>query len=110
MRKLERYVLMILFGAVILSPLFWKITGWNISLSGVSESVDGPEATAQNIWSGEFFSDADSYLKSNLPGRNLMIKVRNQILFSVFDKSPNDNILKGKDGELFESNYLNEYM
>lgn len=110
MRKLERYVLMILFGAVILSPLFWKITGWNISLSGVSESVDGSEATTQNIWSGEFFSDADSYLKSNLPGRNLMIKVRNQILFSVFDKSPNDNILKGKDGELFESNYLNEYM
>ena len=55
MRKLERYVLMILFGAVILSPLFWKITGWNISLSGVSESVDVYEQTNNKKKIGEFF-------------------------------------------------------
>ena len=38
-----------------------------------------------------------------------MIKVRNQLIFTLYSKSPNENIVIGKNNNLFEKEYVLKY-
>lgn len=53
---------------------------------------------------------AGTYFSEHLPGRDLMIKVRNQAIYSLYDKSPNKNTIIGKNKNLFEEEYVSKYV
>ena len=49
------------------------------------------------------------YLKENLPGREIIIRLLNQVKYTIFDISGNGTISIGEDKELFSSESLNYY-
>lgn len=81
----------------------------NVFLSGVTETAPFPEFSLKGLLNGSFQETANTYYSENLPGRGLMIKVRNQVIFSLFSKSPNSNIIVGKEDVLFEREYVLKY-
>ena len=69
-----------------------------------------PAVSAQGILDGSFQTDFDAYFRSHFPLQNYFLKLRNQIQWSIFDKSPNTHVVKGKDNNLFESLYIEELL
>lgn len=59
-----------------------------------------------DIVSGKWQSELEEYLADNLRIREWLIPVRNQIMYSVFKTSPNSNIVIGKNGNLYEEEYI----
>ena len=88
--KLFRNILMILgFTGILAMPYFFDRIGsrLGISLSGVTEAAAAPQFTSEALMDGSLQSELDSYVTEELPGRDVMIKVRNQSIFSAFEKS-----------------------
>lgn len=110
MKAVRKYLVLVIFSLVLLSPAIWFVSGKDVILSGVSEEAQVPDISTEGLVKGIIFDEVDTYIKNNLPGRNFMIKVRNQVMFTCVGESPNANILVGKNRNLFESNYLEEYM
>lgn len=110
--KLFRNILMILgFTGILAMPYFFDRIGsrLGISLSGVTEAAAAPQFTSEALMDGSLQSELDSYVTEEMPGRDVMIKVRNQSIFSAFEKSPNQNIVIGKNDNLFEDEYVCKY-
>ena len=108
MQKIRTYFLILGFTAILFLPILLK-TKDNVQLSGVSEAVILPSFNLKGIWDGSFQETVETYYSENLPGRELMIKLRNQTIFSLFGKSPNKHIIIGKDHVLFELEYVLKY-
>ena len=95
MQKIRTYFLILGFTAILFLPILLK-TKDNVQLSGVSEAAILPPFHLKGIWDGSFQETIETYYSENLPGRELMIKLRNQAIFSLFGKSPNKHIIIGK--------------
>ena len=84
--KIEKIILVLSFVLIITFPYFTYLFNINkeneTSLSGSEEKV---ELTFESI---------DDYILQNFPGRENLIKTKNQLLYSLFDISPNANITK----------------
>ena len=111
MKHFRNILLILGFGAILLMPLPMELLSRHadIGLSGVTDEAAPPSMDTEALMDGSLQSGLDSYVSSELPGRDLMIKLRNQALFSVFDISPNSNIIIGKDHDLFEEEYISKY-
>lgn len=72
------------------------ILGVENNLSGAEEKV---EFSFENI---------DDYIIQNFPGRELLVRTKNQLLYSLFDISPNTSITKVGD-TLFSTETLNYF-
>ncbi len=99
--KIEKIILVLSFVLVVAFPYFTYLFNINkentTSLSGSEEKV---ELTFENI---------DDYVLQNFPGRENLIKIKNQLLYSVFDVSPNLNITKIGD-VLLSTETINYYL
>lgn len=84
--KIEKLILILSFVLVIAFPyltyLFSINKDYKSELSGSEEKV---ELSFENL---------DDYILQNFPGRENLIKTKNQLLYSLFDVSPNVNITK----------------
>ena len=101
--KIEKIILIASFVLVIIFPylIFLFNNNTNVEtqdkLSGSEEKI---ELSYENI---------DNYVLQNFPGREHLIKTKNQLLYSLFDISPNDNITK-VGNVLFSTETLNYYL
>lgn len=109
MKKIRTFCLLFGFAAVMLMPALLQKWASRFALSGVSERASLPELTAKGLLDGSLQETLNTYYSENLPGRDLIIKIRNQAIFSLFAKSPNKNIILGKDKVLFEKEYILKY-
>lgn len=109
MKKLRNYILILGFAAVLILPLLLRNVNNRFGLTGVSSQTEFPELSKQGIMDGSVQENINTYFSENLPGRDLMIKVRNQLIFSLYAKSPNENIVIGKNNNLFEKEYVLKY-
>lgn len=109
MKKNQTYCLIAGFIIIIFMPFLLQKFSANVFLSGVTETAPFPEFSLKGLLNGSFQETANTYYSENLPGRGLMIKVRNQVIFSLFSKSPNSNIIVGKEDVLFEREYVLKY-
>ncbi len=80
------------------------------ALSGAEEERIFPEFSREGVLDGSFQGELDSYIEQKLPGRTLMVKVRNQLLYSLFGISPNSRFTLGKDGYLFSRSNITNYL
>ncbi len=110
MKKLGNYLFIIGFAAILFMPVILKYGGARYGLSGVSTAAEFPEINRKGILDGTVQDMAGTYFSEHLPGRDLMIKVRNQMIYSLYDKSPNKNIIIGKNKNLFEEEYVSKYV
>lgn len=93
---IENIVLTLCFIVVISFPWVSTLLGIENNLSGVEEKI---ELSFENI---------DDYIIQNFPGRSLLVRTKNQLLYSLFDVSPNSSITKVED-TLFSVETLNYY-
>lgn len=93
---IENVLLTFVFLVVISYPWVATFLGVENNLSGAEEKV---EFSFENI---------DDYIIQNFPGRELLVRTKNQLLYSLFDVSPNTSITKVGD-TLFSTETLNYY-
>jgi len=79
-------------------------------LAGATEASIKPEFKIATYFNGEYQKNYDKWYYSNFPLRNNITKVYSQIKYSIFNKSPNSNVVKGKEDVLFEKSYIEEYL
>lgn len=82
---LENIIFLLFFIAVVAYPYVATALGIKNDLTGVEEKVELK------------FENLDDYIIQNFPGKSILVKTRNQILYSLFDISPNVSVAKVND-------------
>jgi hypothetical protein len=102
----------ILILLIILSGWFLRWIGIEpkLYLNGISNSAEKPVLSIKGLLDGTTASSAEAWMKENIPFRAIYIKFRNQIYWTIFNKSSNPNVVVGKNFELYEPWYLQEYL
>ena len=77
-------------------------------LNGYTTTMDKPKLTRASFASGNYQNDIEQYISENFGFREFFIRVYNQFDYSCFRDIPNDNIIEGKDRELFLNMYLDD--
>lgn len=91
--------------------LTFKDTRWRGRLMGDVEYQDQiPKWDTENWLEGTFQDSLQDYLESNYGLRNYFIRARNQAYFSLFNEPKSKGVIIGKNGVLYEKNYLDEYV
>lgn len=75
-------------------------------LKGAIESAEMPQFSWDALMSGEYTDGVDEFLKTNFSLRGLAIRSRNQIDYTVFGLTHARSVEMGKEGFLFEKNYI----
>lgn len=93
------------FFVIIMLGMIFQVIGREHELHGVSEETP-LSVSAGGLWDGSSQSDMEAWLDGKLVLRTWLIPIRNQIVYSVFHTSTNDEVVLGKNGNLFEERYL----
>lgn len=109
MKKIRTFCLLFGFIAVMLMPAFMQKLASSFTLSGVTATAAFPGLHKRELLNGRMQENLNTYFSEHLPGRDLMIAIRNQVIFSLFHKSPNELVILGKDNVLFEREYVLKY-
>ena len=90
---------------VLLTFIFLVVIGypWAATFLGIENNLSGAEEKLEFS-----FENIDDYIIQNFPGRSLLVRTKNQLLYSLFDISPNTSITKVGD-TLFSTETLNYY-
>jgi alginate O-acetyltransferase complex protein AlgJ len=121
-RLSERVLLGLIIGTFLLPAL---LTTWvhfanpspqfdwiaNRTLYGVTVEKTIPSASLASWFTGELQKGLNTLASENFAGRELLIRLYNQVLYQVFHKSYMylEYIIRGRHGNLFERNYLVVY-
>jgi hypothetical protein len=84
-------------------PIDWK------PLSGDLPKIQGKELNLETWTSGAFQNGFDQDLRTQMGGREILTRIYNQWDYSLFGKINAKNVVMGKEGYLFEENYLKAF-
>ena len=101
------YWFILSFFIVLFYAFYGSIIDERLELNGVVQDIDKIECTIDTVMEGEFQSYLNDIWDRGFPGKNFLIRVRNQLIYSVLRQSPNANYVMGKDAYLFEPSYIN---
>ena len=99
-------VSIIVFILILLYPMFGSTIDDILQLEGVENEKEVVGFSVDNLWSGktqDYLSDVWSEV---IPGKALLVKLRNEIIFSFLKTSPNENVIMGKNDDLYEPAYI----
>ena len=77
-------------------------------LNGFTEELKEESLSFETYYNGTYQNFLTKYAKENTGFREFFIRNYNQVLYSCFNKITNNTIVKGSNGELFLTMYLNE--
>ena len=106
MKKRKGYWFIFLFAAILFYPLYGAWLAGGVELSGVTESEEKPVWNLEKAWSGELQTEINTYFEQNFGGRQPLIRLRGQLLYSLVNESPNRNVVIGKNKNLYEDFYI----
>ena len=103
-------IINIIFSVCVFALLCVSIYGYGIdaafSLDGVTNSSEIEHNTFNDYWTGQAQNEVEQKYNNEFGGRTFFIRLRNQTMYSVFNKSSNKYVLMGKDKCLFEHAYV----
>ena len=102
---MRKKIVIFAFFAVMVLGVIFQIVGKENELHGVSSGTDF-SVSAQGIWEGSSQSGLGTKLNEKLILRTWLIPIRNQIMYSLFHTSTNEDVVLGKNDNLFEERYL----
>lgn len=79
-------------------------------LAGDDAVKDDTMFTIHTYFSGIYQKKLDEHASSDFGFRTLLIKIHNQLNFSLFHKVNAKGVIAGKDNYLFETTYINSYL
>jgi hypothetical protein len=78
-------------------------------LSGAVEKAEDTVLTVQAFMTDRYQIKTEKYLNSEFGFRNWMVRLNNQVAFSVYNQARANSVVVGKDNYLFEENYIKAY-
>ena len=82
---------------------------WIQPLKGAVVNTSYPELSWEEWFSGSYQEQFESYFNDNIWIRPWLVRVHNQIQFSLFGKAHANGVIIGKDNYLYENNYIRAY-
>jgi hypothetical protein len=79
------------------------------TLSGDYRSVQKPAPTWDNWYRGEYQDQLERYLKGHAGFGSFLIRLRNQVDYSLFGLVHAEGVIKGNNKEHFESDYIRAF-
>lgn len=79
-------------------------------LNGAFEQKEKPVMNYENWWLGKFQDAFTDYTNQNMEFRPSLVRINNQIDFSLFRKSNASKVVIGKENYLYEDNYIDAYL
>lgn len=102
----RKYWFIIIFAVTLAIPLYGNLADSRITLSGVTTELESIEANLSTVGDGSYQTYLNEKWEESFPGKKMLLKIRNQMLYSLFQESPNSNVVIGKDGYLYEPAYI----
>ncbi len=68
-----------------------------------------PEYSSTSWFSGKYQSDMEKFINDNIGFRPVLVRLHNQIQFSLFKQASAKGVVIGKDNYLFEQAYIDAY-
>lgn len=112
MKKPSTYsVLFVLIMVVLCLPLAQHIGGlFKIKpLEGYVAPLNPVKLSSESFRDGSYQTYVQRYLQQNFGFRNVYIRAFNQLMYSCFRETTNDNVVIGKKGELYLKQYTDAY-
>lgn len=78
-------------------------------LSGAIKLVEKPQLTFNSWFSEGFQSQSEKYLNQNFGFRNPLVRLNNQLKYSIFNKALAKGVIIGKEDYLYEESYIKSY-
>ncbi len=109
--KTTRYILFILLITLLVLPAIQQYTGFipEKPLKGAIVTPQRPELSVKSWFNDSFQEKYDDYLEQGIGFRPTLIRVNNQIAFSLFDTALANSVIIGKKNYLYELNYIKAY-
>ncbi len=77
-------------------------------LNGVVETSELPDFSFKDWYSGDFQKKYEAYYEENVGFKNSLVRLYNQIDYSLFQEAHAGNVTVGLDGYLFQQDYIDE--
>ncbi len=110
MKNLRQKLLIAAAAAVLLSPLLLAGTDKRFAFHGVEDQKAFPQVTAAALLSGQAQNAFEEYVQQNLPGKPFMVRLRNEITFSMLGTVSNNNYSMNRDRNLFSWENVSYYL
>lgn len=103
---IRKYWFIVVFALTLMIPIYGKLLDTNITLNGVTSAPETVKASLETLSNGEYQAYLNSKWEFDFPGKKFLLRIRNQLLYSVCKVSPNSNVVIGKDQYLYEPGYI----
>ena len=92
-------------------PMFQNFIGWfkEKPLNGAFIPAEKPMFSINAIWNETYQDSAIAYIEENIGFHNFLVRLNNQLIFSIFNESPIKGPVVGKNGMLYEESYIISY-
>lgn len=96
---------------LLLLPLLQHTTGiFHLKpLKGAFTILPEPDFSFRHYFSGDYQEKYNDYLEQNIGMRPLLVRINNQIAYTLFNETQASAVVIGKKGYLFEENYIKAY-
>ncbi|MFA7081594.1 MAG: hypothetical protein WC135_03180 [Bacteroidales bacterium] len=110
-RKAIKYILFYLLVALALLPLIQQVYPFVKvdKLNGEFEKVAKPKLLLNDWLSGDFQTQFDNFTNDTIGFKPFFVRTYGQVNYSVFSTSGNKGLVVGKEGYVYELNYINAY-
>lgn len=110
MKHLRQKIFIAAAAAVLLSPVLLSKTDRLFAVHGVEDQAGFPQITAASLFGGQAQAEFEGYVQQHLPGKPFMVRLRNEITFSLLGTVPNNNYSMNRDRNLFSWENVSYYL
>ena len=79
------------------------------ALKGAISTPKKPIWKAENFWKGTFQDSMNTYIEQSIGYRPHLVRIHNQLQYSLFDTINAQGVILGTEGYLYELNYIKAY-
>ncbi len=110
MKRIRQMITVMAAAVVLLSPFVFRRLDERLVLTGVEDSAAFPVVTPGRLFSGQAQTELETYLQQHLPGKPFMVRLRNEITFSLLHTVSNINYSMSRDRDLFSWENVSWYL
>ncbi|MFC2107669.1 hypothetical protein ACFLRY_04985, partial [Bacteroidota bacterium] len=109
--RIIKYSLWIIIVLILVLPVFQNQTLVlpDRYLQGSVAYAEKPSFTWTNWFNGDFQSAFDKYIEDHIGSRSYLVRLNNQLNFSLFKKTYAKDVIIFKDGYIAEKEYIDSY-
>lgn len=111
MKKTMRYTAFALFLLALFLPALQKGFGLveEKPLHGAFVMAENPAFTWKKWFSGEFQANFDRFIENHIGFRNSLVRLKNQLDFTLFREANAEGVVVGKEDYLYEYDYIRDF-